>query len=105
MKLYTNNHIDYKVGTNAKENWDLISKADRAFYWVHLEGVPSAHVIIEIDDILQEDLTYAAKLCRDQSGYPNAMPCVATTIDNIKFGSKLGEVYFKRESDVISFMA
>ncbi len=96
MKQITHKNIVYNVGTNAKENWHLISKADRAHYWVHLDGVPSSHVIIEIDDILDEELHYAAQLCRAQSGYARAMPCVATTIDNIKFGSNVGEVYFKR---------
>jgi len=105
MKFFTHKNIDYKVGTNAKENWDLIAKADRLFHWVHLEGVPSAHVIVEIDDILTDDLCYAAKLCRDQSGFPEPVKCIATTIENIKFGSKPGEVYFKREKDVLRFTA
>ncbi len=67
MKTFHQNNITYKVGTNANEKWSLISKADPTYYWVHLDNVPSSHVIIEIDDIIPEDLQYAGALCKAQS--------------------------------------
>jgi predicted ribosome quality control (RQC) complex YloA/Tae2 family protein len=105
MKVFQNNNITYKVGTNADENWHLISKADPTEFWVHLDNVPSSHVIIEIDDILPEDLQYAGMLCKAQSKCSaKNMSCVATTIGNLKFGSKAGEVYFKNPKDIIQFV-
>ena len=104
MKTFQHNNITFKVGTNADENWSLISKANPTDYWVHLEDIPSSHVIIEIDDILDSDLQYAGQLCKTQSKCNKPINCVATTIGNLKFGSKPGEVYFKHPKAIIQFV-
>lgn len=105
MKTFQQNNITYKVGTNAEENWHLISKANPADYWVHLDNVPSSHVIIEIDEILPEDLQYAGTLCKAQSKCAGkTIACVATTIRNLKFGANPGEVYYKNSKDIIHFV-
>lgn len=107
MKIYVYNAITFKVGTNASENWALIAAANKDDYWVHLDGVPSAHVIIEMDHPLQNELNYAAELCKEQTKYPatKLMQCVATPIKNLKLGSKPGEVVFKSQSATATFKA
>ena len=107
MKTYVYNAITFKVGTNASENWSLISAANKDDYWVHLDGVPSAHVIIEMDQPLQDELNYAAQLCKEQTKFPvdKVMACVATPIKNLKLGSKPGEVVFKSARDTTTFKA
>ena len=96
MKIYINNGITYKVGQRDTENWAIILAAEKDYYWVHLDKQPSAHVIVETDVLLPEDLAYAAYLCKEQTRvYKKGVPCVATTVGNLKLGSKPGEVIFK----------
>lgn len=92
-----NNGTSFVVGRSAEENWKIISEADKDFYWVHASSVPSAHVIIEIDKPLDEELQYACELCRNQTKKikGSSIKFVVTQVKNIKFGSKPGEVYFK----------
>jgi predicted ribosome quality control (RQC) complex YloA/Tae2 family protein len=93
----------FVVGKSAEENWKIISEADKDYYWVHADGVPSSHIIIEIDVPLVEELKYACELCRNQTKkiQNSSVKFVATQVKNIKFGSKPGEVYFKDNSKII----
>ncbi len=96
MRIYIHNGITYRVGQRDTENWAIILAAEKDFYWVHLDKQPSAHVIVETDVLLPEDLAYAAELCKAQTRvYKKNVPCVATTVSNLKLGSKPGEVTFK----------
>jgi predicted ribosome quality control (RQC) complex YloA/Tae2 family protein len=93
----------FVVGRSAEENWKIISEADKDYYWLHADGIPSAHIIIEVDVPLTEELKYACELCINQTKKikKSSMTFVATQVKNIKFGSKPGEVYFKNSSNVI----
>jgi predicted ribosome quality control (RQC) complex YloA/Tae2 family protein len=93
----------FVVGKSAEENWKIISEADKDYYWVHADGVPSSHIIIEVDVPLTEELKYACELCRLQTKkIKNAtIKFVATQVKNIKFGSKPGEVYFKDNNKLL----
>jgi len=61
----------YKVfiGRNKKENKKLLSLAKANDIWMHIQGVPSSHVIIKTDkqSIPQSVIRNAAKLCVDFS--------------------------------------
>jgi predicted ribosome quality control (RQC) complex YloA/Tae2 family protein len=93
----------FVVGKSAEDNWRIISEADKDYYWVHADGVPSSHIIIEIDMPLVEELKYACELCRTQTKKmkDSSVKFVATQVKNIKLGSKPGEVYFKDISKLI----
>lgn len=84
----------FVVGKSADHNWKIIVDAEKDHYWVHADGIPSSHVIIEIDDPLDAELQYACQLCKTQTKC-NATNYIATQVKNIKLGSKPGEVYFK----------
>jgi predicted ribosome quality control (RQC) complex YloA/Tae2 family protein len=92
----------FVVGKSAEENWKIISEAYKDYYWVHADGVPSAHIIIEIDDPLDEEIQYACKLCKAHSKKikNSSAKFVVTQVKNLKFGSKPGEVIFKDNSKV-----
>lgn len=96
------NNIWFIIGKNAEDNWKIISEADKDYYWIHADSVPSAHIIIEVDQILDEDIQYACKLCMSYSKKITSFPAkfVLTQVKNLKFGSKAGEVYFKDNSKV-----
>ncbi len=97
MKQFIFEKTTFKVGTSAQENWALITAANKDFYWLHLEGCPSAHIIIEIDvEPTKQEIQFATQLARDAT--PKAPPhtgIVWTQVANIRLGSKPGEVYFK----------
>jgi predicted ribosome quality control (RQC) complex YloA/Tae2 family protein len=96
MKIHIHNGITYKVGQRDTENWAIILAAEKDYYWVHLDKQPSAHVIVETDVLLPEDLAYAAVLCKKQTRvYKPNVPCCATQVGNLKLGSKPGEVIFR----------
>ncbi len=96
MKTFIFNEIKYTLGCNAEENWKIISDADKDDYWVHLDGYSSAHVIIHIDKVLNDDLEYARQLILDQTKKaPKTAQIVYSQVKNIKKGSKVGEVIIK----------
>jgi predicted ribosome quality control (RQC) complex YloA/Tae2 family protein len=101
MKTIIKDNFSYKVGQNAKENWSLISEAkkkNKNFVWVHLDSVPSGHVIIEDEIPSEEMIVFACELCKSQSKYDGkVMKFVFTNVDNLKFGEETGSVYFKNE--------
>lgn len=92
----------FVVGRSADENWKIISEANKDYYWIHAENVASSHVIIEIDQPLEDEIKYACELCRKQTKKikNNSIKYLLTQVKNIKFGSKPGEVYFKDNSSV-----
>ncbi len=92
----------FVIGRSAEENWNIISNADKDFYWVHADNVPSAHIIIEIDQPLDTEFKYACDLCRQQTKKikDSSVKFVTTQVKNLKFGSKPGEVYFRDNSKV-----
>jgi predicted ribosome quality control (RQC) complex YloA/Tae2 family protein len=96
------NKTSFVVGKSAQENWDIISKADKDYYWVHANNIPSSHVIIEIDDPIEDEIQYACKLCKNQTKKIKNVSTeyVISQVKNIKLGSKPGEVYFKDKSKI-----
>lgn len=79
MKIVTKNiesiEIEYKVGTNAQENHDIIDEADPQDLWFHISGCASCHVICKIPDIidnkkiLQKIAKQGAVVCKENSKY------------------------------------
>lgn len=98
MKTVVHEKTTYQIGQSAEENWALIARAAKDHWWVHLEGRASAHIILEIDDPLDDELVFAAGLCKTQTKVDKpAQQCVATRVGNLRLGSKAGEVYFKKD--------
>lgn len=98
MKEYVNDSINFIVGENATDNWKIILAANKFYTWVHADGAPSAHVIIESEDVNEPDIKYACGLCKQHTPkLPNKCRYVCTLVSNIKLGSKPGEVFFKSD--------
>jgi predicted ribosome quality control (RQC) complex YloA/Tae2 family protein len=96
MKLVVYNNINFKIGQNALDNWKIIKSSNKEHYWVHANDVSSAHVIIEIDEPLEDDITFACIKCREFSkNVKNKTSFVVSKINNIKLGNNIGEVFFK----------
>jgi hypothetical protein len=100
MKTFTFNKTVFHVGTTAEENWKLILSADSSYSWVHMDGVPSAHVIIEVDDDPStEELLYAAQVCSAQTK-TQCKKFIHTKINNIRLATKPGSVAFRKNAPV-----
>jgi predicted ribosome quality control (RQC) complex YloA/Tae2 family protein len=65
-----------------------------------MDGVPSAHVIIEVDDEPSTDeLMYAAQLCIAQTK-TQSKKFVHTKINNVRLAAKPGSVVFRKTEPV-----
>ncbi len=108
MKVINYNAITYKVGQSAEENWALIQYANKNHYWVHMDGKPSSHVIVELDMPIEAELYYAGELCLAQTYKNKTAPAknifVSTPVRNLKLGSKPGEVLFRKDDQVTYFV-
>ncbi len=87
----------FVIGKFAQDNWKIILEADKEHYWVHAEGVPSSHIIIEIDDPIESEIQYACQLCKLQSKKvkDTSTKFIITQVKNVKLGSTPGEVVIK----------
>lgn len=105
------------LGTDAKDSIELVSKAEPTSWWIHLDIVPSGHIVIQNDqsDDQPDDkiIDFAAHIClkhvsqKKQSSslyYKNNVQCfdiVMTKISNLIYNKNylnLGEVEFKSTS-------
>ena len=50
-------------GTNAQENIDLIRSSQPTWWWLHLDIVPSSHIIIQADKLDSDIINFAAHIC------------------------------------------
>jgi len=90
-----------KIGSNAKENWTLVDSDDN-YTWLHLNSYPSCHVVIETDDPTQEEIIFAAQLCKENTKYRNLgnLKICYTTCGNVKKGTETGSVVYKSKRKV-----
>ena len=97
MKHFVFHNIPFVLGTSALENWQILSKAEKDHWWVHLDDLPSAHVIVETDaPLIAEELDFAKQLILNQTPKaPNTSRCVYAQVRWVKRGSVLGEVLVK----------
>jgi predicted ribosome quality control (RQC) complex YloA/Tae2 family protein len=107
MKTLTRNSINFIVGQSAQENWKIILKSARNYHWVHADGIPSAHVIIETDDPFEEDIAYACNLCAEQTKIANNKNqlYIISPVSNIKLGATPGEVIIRDEAKASYYLS
>lgn len=101
MKIETLNEKIFKIGKNAEENWSLLD-INENFYWFHLNSFPSCHVIIEDENPDDEDISFAASLCKNNTKYKNLknLKICYTKCSNLKKGTDIGSVIFKSKRKV-----
>lgn len=100
--------IMYWVGTNAKDNWDIIDKSHQNDIWFHLSDQPSAHVILKVGQlnlkkISRQVLNECAVQCKSHSKFANIsnrMKVLYTEIKNVTKGKTPGEVYTRKTNTI-----
>jgi predicted ribosome quality control (RQC) complex YloA/Tae2 family protein len=106
-KLEKDNYeVTFRLGRNAQENHELIDDADPDDLWFHLEGHPSGHCILEVNqkeskensnnyNIDTVDIIFAANLVKSYSKLKNhnkKLKVIYTPVKNLKKGKAKGEV-------------
>ena len=96
MKKFVYNNCAFYVGRNAKENWDLLNRAEPHDMWVHLADRSSPYVIIVGNtQITMDDILYGCDLCKKYSHKrdykENKIKMNYTEIRNVKKGKVVGE--------------
>ena len=102
MKLNEFNLIEYYIGENAKDNWDLFDKSkeiNENYIWFHLNSYASPYVIMyaTMDDIktnIKSYLNYGASLCLNNSKYSylRDTKIIYSELKKLKKGNKIGEI-------------
>ena len=96
--------IMYNIGTDSRDNFDIIDKANPNDIWFHVEGRTSGHVIAEIpEDLLltkklrEYIVKQGAVLCKQYSKYASEknVPIIWTKIENIEKTKVVGSVIAK----------
>lgn len=101
---------DILIGKNAKENWNLIDNADDFDLWLHIDNMPSCHVIVK-ERLQKNNNNLDNKNVNDNYGYPVSVIKIAgrlcklhttnstknvnivyTTINNVSKGKHIGSV-------------
>lgn len=110
-KIYYNN-IQFVIGQNAQENWNILDEACKIntdFIWFHVNSFPSAYVIMYstsdelIDNSYNDYLIYGASLCKQHSKYKNFknIKICYTSLKKLNKTQKIGEVNIKGKPSII----
>ena len=84
--------IEFKIGQNARDNFDVIHSDDPFDIWFHVDDNSSSHVVASIPQDIEFDkkqLMYIIKqgaiLCKQHSRYKSQkkIPIVYTTIQHV----------------------
>ena len=103
-------HIDveYVIGKNADENFDIIDDAEDHHIWFHVNGHSSSHVIAKLDSELnKKDFRYIIKqgaiLCKQYSKLKSSknVEIIYTIIGNITKTNIPGSVITSNEKKII----
>jgi len=92
------------IGQNAQDNWDIISKADQNDIWFHLEGSPSPHVILRVENKKYDKriLNRCACICKEGSKLKDTKNAhiIYTEIKHITKGDKPGSVFTRKTKTI-----
>lgn len=91
--------VNYYVGTNAEDNWNLYRASSQSFTIFHLDKFSSPYVVIdqEIDNLNQKHLNLASLICKYYSKYKNVpnINIMYTPISNTSLGDTIGSFIVK----------
>ena len=112
MKIIIYNNIQFVIGQNAQDNWNIFDEAYKTnsdFIWFHLNSFSSCYVIMystneELkDNSFNDYLNYGASLCRQNSKYKNLkdIKICYTSLKKLTKTQKIGEVTIKGKKNII----
>jgi len=95
--------IDIKIGSNVNDNDKLFDMAKDEDIWFHVEGMPSAHMWIENNELDKGQLYQVALQLKKNSKYKksNNIPIVYTQKSNLEKGEHPGSILITGKSKII----
>jgi len=96
-----NTFVQFNLGENAQDNFDMLDGADAEDEWFHAQGQSSCHVIAKISNMqlnkkqLRQIITQGALLCKTNSkyAYMSDLAIIHTSVKNVKKSDVIGTVY------------
>lgn len=90
------NNIKYILGTSDIENHQIIRKAQSKYWWFHINEKPSAHCIVETEELTEEIKIIACNFIKKTSKQKNDrfVSFCYTQVDNVVLLDKPGLVTF-----------
>lgn len=103
--------ITFLIGQNAKDNFDVIDKADKDDIWFHSKGVSSCHVVAllpkdltlekkELNQIIKEG-ALLCKMSTNKISNLNNVPIIYTEIKNVTKTKEKGTVLTKNTKIIV----
>lgn len=96
---------EFYLGENSNENWKLLNKSKKWYYFFHLTDFPSGYGMLiceEGEDIPMDVIKQCGKHVLNKTKQKNRVNIRVdyTTYGNLKRGNKEGEVLFKKSNKV-----
>ena len=99
-----NIEVEFVIGKNAQDNFNIIDNAEPHHIWFHIEGQSSCHVIAKLEEPLdRKNVKYVIKqgavLCKQHSKQNNQknVPIVYTNIENVTKSNTTGSVVIQNQ--------
>ena len=102
--------INFKIGQDAQDNFDIIDSSNPNDIWFHLYGESSCHVIASINPEIKLDkkqkrqiITQGALLCKQNSRHKSAknVNIIYTEIKNIEKTEIVGTVHVNEQKSIL----
>lgn len=102
--------IDFKIGQNSQDNFDIIDSSNPNDIWFHLYGESSCHVIASINPEIKLDkkqkrqiITQGALLCKQNSKHKSSknVNIIYTEIKNIEKTEIVGTVHVNEQKSIL----
>jgi len=95
------------IGQNAKENWELVSRAGQRDTWFHVKSTSSAHVLLHASD--DEDrpsraaIMMCASLAKEHSKMRHVRRCkvMFAPAKNVRRADAVGSVTVTKSAEVM----
>ena len=100
MKYLKIDDFDVILGESAKDNDELITiakKKDQNSWWLHLQNMPSAHVVIFVTDVKYYLPRLKELILSSTRKAPKSQHLIYTRVKNVSKTSILGMVNVKHE--------
>ena len=103
-------HIEFRVGQNARENFDLIDDSGTDDIWFHITQASSCHVVAKIPQdknydkkTLKRISVQGAVICKQYSKYKSdgAVSVIYTRIKNVVKTPTIGSVSVEEYKTII----
>jgi len=97
--------IQYQIGQNAQDNFDIIDAAKPDDLWFHLYHFSSSHVVASMpENLSKKEKSYIAKqgavLCKQNSKFKSGkdIEIIYTPVCNVVKSIPIGSVHFMDET-------